>query len=154
VAGTATDLAAPLKQMAEVMKKRGMVILLSDLLTSIETLEKDLSGLSACGHEILVFLVLDPAEMRFEFSQAGIYQDAESGRDLYLDPVLARKGYLKRLEHHLAAAKNICHGLGIEFHSLSTDRPLELALFDFLRSRTRAHKKLRRARAEVRSSRP
>lgn len=150
-AGAATDLSAPLKQMAEVMKKRGLVILMSDLLAPIETLEKDLASLNACHHEIMVFLLLDPAELRFDFSQAGLYEDVETGRDFYLDPALARKGYLKRLENHLAAVQQICQGLGIGFHRFTTDRPLELALFEVLRSRTQRGKRLRRSGTYARS---
>ena len=153
VAGAATDLSAPLKQMAEVMKKRGLVILMSDLLAPIETLEKDLAGLNACRHEILVFLLLDPAELRFDFNQAALYEDVETGRDFYLDPALARKGYLKRLENHLAAVQETCQGLGIGFHRFTTDRPLELALFDVLRSRTQRGKRLRRSGTYARSQR-
>jgi uncharacterized protein (DUF58 family) len=143
--GAATDLTAPLKQMAEVMKKRGLVILVSDLLAPIEHLEKDLAGLHACQHEILVFMLLDPAELRFDFDRAGLYQDLETRRDLYLDPVLARKGYLKKMEIHLASVQRICQSLGIGFQRMTTDRPLELALFDFLRSRMQRGKWLKRS---------
>jgi uncharacterized protein (DUF58 family) len=143
--GKTTDLTAPLKQMAEVMKKRGLVILVSDMLAPIKNLEKDLAGLNACHHEILVFLLLDPAELSFDFSQAGLYQDVETDRDIYLEPALARKGYLKRLELHLAAVRDTCQNLGIGWHRFTTNQPLELALFDLLRSRTQRSKQFRRS---------
>src|SRR5882724_1342360 len=68
--GHATDLAAPLKRIAEVVNKRGIMVLISDLLASIETLEKNLTVLTACGHEVLLFHVLDPAEVQFGFDRA------------------------------------------------------------------------------------
>jgi uncharacterized protein (DUF58 family) len=152
--GATTDLTPPLRQLAEVMKKRGLVILLSDLFAPLEHLEKDLAGLNASRHEVLVFLVLDPAELDFDFSQAGVYQDVETGRDIYLDPDQARKGYLKKLNQHLSSAQRICQDLGIGFLRFTTDRPLELALFDFLRSRMQRGKKLRRSGTYPGSHRP
>src|ERR1043166_8723877 len=63
--GTATDLSAPLRRIVDVVKKRALMILISDLPAPIETLEKNLIALTASGHEILLFQVLDPAELAF-----------------------------------------------------------------------------------------
>jgi uncharacterized protein (DUF58 family) len=134
-AGTSTDLGAPMKRMVELATKRGVMVLISDLLAPIETLEKNLTVLTACGHEVLLFHVLDPAELSFGFDQAAQFFDVETGRDLYIDPNMARKEYRRKLEKHTAQARNTCQKLGVVYHSFTTDRPLELALFDFLRSR-------------------
>src|SRR5438105_9412350 len=58
--GEATDLAAPLKRIVEIVRKRGLVVLLSDFLTTLERLEPDLIAMAACGHEVVVFQILDP----------------------------------------------------------------------------------------------
>ena len=150
-AGKTTNLAAPLKRIVELVNKRGVMVLISDLLASIETLEANLTVLTACGHEVLLFHVLDPAELNFGFDQAAQYYDLESGRDLYIDPALARKEYHRKLEKHLGSARLACQKLGVAYHSLSTDRPLELALFDFLRSRMH-HGKTGRRLGAVRTS--
>ena len=133
--GRATDLAAPLKRIAELVNKRGVMVLISDLLASTDALEKNLTVLTACGHDVLLFHVLDPAEVSFGFDRAAQFYDLESGRDLYIEPALARKEYHRKLEKHLAQAKATCQKLGVAYYSFTTDRPLELALFDFLRSR-------------------
>jgi uncharacterized protein (DUF58 family) len=133
--GQATNLAAPLKRVVQLVRKRGLLILLSDFLAPIERLESDLTALTASGHEVVVFQVLDPAELTFDFSQATMFQDLESGRTLFIDPNAARKQYLRQLETHCASLRAVCQRLGIPCHSLATDRPLELALFDFLRER-------------------
>jgi len=73
--------------------------------------------------------------VHFNFGQAAQFLDMESGRDLYIEPALARKEYHRKLEKHTTQAKTICQKLGVAYHQLTTDRPLELALFDFLRSR-------------------
>jgi uncharacterized protein (DUF58 family) len=144
-AGTATDLAAPLKRIVEIVRKRGLMVLVSDLFAPIETLERSLTGLGACGHEVLLFHLLDPAEVQYTFEKASLFHDVESGRDIYIDPALARKEYLRKLEDHSDTVQRLCQKLGIAYHRFTTDRPLELALFDLLRSRTGRGRKGRRA---------
>lgn len=133
--GQGTELRAALKHMVEIVRKRGLLVLLSDFLTPLEGLEADLTALAACGHEIVVFQVLDPAEIEFKFDSAAMFEDLETGRTLFIDPAAARKEYSRRLEEHCAGLRSACQRLGIAFHRLSTGRSLELALFDFLRER-------------------
>jgi len=142
--GVATDLQAPLKQIVEMVRKRGLMVLISDLLAPLENLEKNLQSLTACGHEVVLFQPLDPAELSFSFQKAALFHDIESGRDLYIEPAMARTEYLRKLNGHNAAARAICQKLGIGYYSLGTDRPLELALFDFLRARMQRGKKTKR----------
>lgn len=143
-AGSATDLTAPLHRIVRTVKKRSLLLLISDLLGPIGTLEKDLTALAACGHEVLLFHLLDPAELNLSFERAVMFRDVESGRELFIDPVTARKGYLQRLEAHNQNIQSACRRLGIGYRRLSTDRPLELALFDFLRERMQRGKLVRR----------
>ena len=143
-AGRTTDLTAPLKRIVELVRKRGLMIFITDLLAPIETLEKNIGSLVASGHEVLLFHVLDPAELHFKFDKASLFLDVESERDLYIDPGAARKDYLGKLQAHTAAAKKTCERIGAGYHQLTTDTPLELALFDFLRSRMQRAKKVHR----------
>jgi uncharacterized protein (DUF58 family) len=136
-AGTATDLAAPLEQILKAAHKRGLVVLLSDLLAPLETLETRLGYLRSRGHEVVVMRVLDPAEIDFPFQEAALFHDVESGRDLYIEPQVARERYRQRFAEHAAGLERICNKLGIDLMELPTDRPLELALFDFLATRLR-----------------
>jgi len=142
--GAATDLTAPLKRIVQIVNKRGLMVLISDLLAPIQTLEKNLASLVACGHEVLLFHLLDPAELTFHFEKATLFLDIESGRDLYIDPAAARKDYLKKLATHNDGVRAACDNLGIKYHRLATDQPLELALFDFLRSRAARRGKVKR----------
>ncbi|MEO8426016.1 MAG: DUF58 domain-containing protein [Verrucomicrobiota bacterium] len=143
-AGTATDLSAPLKRIVEMVTKRSLMVLISDLLAPIAVLEKNLISLTASGHEVMLFQLLDPAELTFAFNKASLFYDIESGRDLYIDPVLARREYLKKLQVHNSNAEAICQKLGVGFQRFATDQPMELALFDFLRGRMQRGKKIKR----------
>jgi len=147
-AGSATDLTAPLRKIVELVRKRGMMILISDLLAPVDQLERNLMALTASGHEVLLFHLLDPAEVHFSFDHAGMFHDVESGRDLYIDPALARKEYLHKLKAHNSGVEAICAKLGIEYHRLATDSPMEMILFDFLRGRGQRGRQVRRATSQ------
>jgi len=142
--GKSTELAPPLKRVAESVRKRGLVVLISDFLAPVDKLEPDLIALNACGHDLIVFHVLDPAEATFSFHSASMFHDLESGRVLFIDPAAARKEYLRNLELHCAHLRSACQRLGIAYQRLLTDRPLELALFDFLRARMQLGRRIRR----------
>ncbi|MDR3401301.1 MAG: DUF58 domain-containing protein [Chthoniobacter sp.] len=145
--GRSTDLAAPLRRMMELVRRRGLVVLISDLLAPIDTLAGPLGLLTASGHEVIVFQLLDPAELNFDFTAAARFEDLETGRDVFLDPALARENYLRRLGEHLAAVRETCQGLGITYAQLSSAQTLETVLFDFLKARANRGKIIRRRSA-------
>lgn len=144
-AGRATDLSAPLGRFPRLVAKRGLVVLISDFLAPLDRLERDLRNLTAAGHEVTAFRVLDPAEPDLGLSAPGLFEDAESGRTLYVDPVQARAGYARRFAAHRAELQAIGRRLGVTVHEVLTDRPLELALFEFLQARLRRGRVVRRA---------
>jgi uncharacterized protein (DUF58 family) len=143
-AGTATDLVGPLQRIVSIVRKRSLMVLISDFLAPIEALERSLTPLAAAGHEVILLQVLDPVELTFDFKQPVVFQDAESGRDLFIDPITARAGYLKRFQSHQESVLATCRRLGAGFRSCTSDRPLELAMFDFLRERMQRPKSGRR----------
>jgi uncharacterized protein (DUF58 family) len=135
--GRATDLAGPLDQVAATVRKRGLIVLISDLLAPPEALRARLGYLRARGHDVIVLRILDPAEVDFSFTTPAMFLDVESGREIYVDPDQAREEYLRRFGAHAAAIGRACVDLGIESATITTDRPLELVLFDLLRARMR-----------------
>jgi uncharacterized protein (DUF58 family) len=142
--GRATNFDLPLKRISELVRKRGLMVFISDLLAPLEALEKHIGSLVACGHEVLLFHLLDPAEINFDFNRAALFYDVESERDLYIDPTSAKEEYVRRSQAHAMSARRTCENLGVGYHQLTTDTPLELALFDFLRARMQRAKKVRR----------
>jgi uncharacterized protein (DUF58 family) len=147
--GRSTDLGPPLRRMVEIVRKRGLVVFISDFLSSLDRLEEDLTALAAMGHEIVVFQVLDPAELHFEFDKTSLFEDLESGRTLFIDPAAARERYLRKLDDHCARLKATCERLGATCHRLSSSQPLELALFDLLRARMSRRHTMRRSARQV-----
>lgn len=134
-AGRGTDLRLPLRRILESVRKRGLVVVLSDFLSPAEQLDTDLMALGASGHEVVVFQILDPAEVEFGYDSPAVFEDAESGNTLFIDPGSARKEYRRRFEAHGAELESRCRSLGMWFGRVVTTRALELVLFDFLRAR-------------------
>ena len=150
--GRRTNLSEPLRRVAELARKRGLIVLLSDLLTPLDELERSLARLTAAGHEVVLWQTLDPNELAFAFQRPTLFQDLESQQDVYVDPEAVRSEYQRRLAGHCRQVEIICQKLGAAFHRLVTDQPLELALVDFLRGRSRRNKLIRRRGSAFSSS--
>ena len=112
-----------------------MLVLISDLLAPLETLEVSLGSLTVRGQDVVVFHILDPEELSFQFTTPELFIDLETDRRLYVDPVAIRREYLARFSEHLKAIEGICSRLGLVYHRLSTDTPLETALPEVIRVR-------------------
>lgn len=151
VAGEDTDLHAPLEQIAMMIRKRGLIVLISDLLASTGTLRTNLGYLRSRGHEVFVLRVLDPGEVDFAFDRAATFHDLESGRDMYVDPASARREYLRRFEEHDQQLRTLCAELGIEYVWMRTDRPLETALFQLLTAQLKTGRQVLRNRSSASS---
>ena len=136
--GQATNLSTPLEQAAERLSRRGMLVLISDLLAPLDKVELSLACLAARGQEVLVFQVLDPAEMDFDFAEPQLFEDLETGRQLYVDPQSVRQQYRDRLQRHLQQIDGLCARLGITLRRLTTTSNMGDALGEFLRSRLRS----------------
>ncbi len=133
--GTALDLSV--RQLADLLRKRGMICLVSDLLAPVETLERQLALLGAMGHDLVLFHVMDRAEIDFTFDKAAHFRDAETGAERFVDPAAARATYLENLQAHREFIRRACERQGIEYHWAPTDTPLEQVLFEFLSKRAR-----------------
>ncbi len=147
--GKGTNLIEPLKKVSELVRKRGLMMLISDLLAPIEELEVHLGYLAAAGHDLVVWQVLDRSELDFKFEQALHFKDVESGEAVYIDPRLARDRYLEKLQEHLDAVQGICERNGIDYRLVATDEPLDHVLFDFVSMREKVGGKGRRVARAV-----
>lgn len=153
-AGTATDLGLPLEQIARMARKRGLVILISDVLAPIGTLETKLGYLRSQGHDVVLIRILDSAEVTFDFQEEAQFYDMESSRELYVDPAAIRATYQANFVRHAAELTRICNSLGLDYYQLTTDQPLDLSLFDLLNSRLRRGRQVARRAGTARVTHP
>ena len=144
-AGRGTDVNMALEQVARTVRKRGLVVLISDLLVPVDQLQQRLGYLRSVGHEVIVLRVLDETEVSFDFPQASLFQDVETGRDLYVDPASARRQYLERFAEHESQVRAACDQLGIEYRRFVTNQPLETALSEFVLARAGRGPDMRRS---------
>ena len=135
--GTATDLISPLEHMAQMLNRRGVVVLLSDMLAPLDELGKNLGQMRARGHEIIILQILDRAELELNFEGPLLLKDLETDRDLFIDPKQAVGRYLEKLQDHIGGIKKVCANHGIQHQLLPSDEPLEFALLEFLNNRAR-----------------
>lgn len=141
-----TDLRKSLSEVAPLLKRRGLVVLFSDLLTDAESLRVQLGNLASRGNDVVVFRVLDPRELSFDFDGAARFRDVETGEILYVDPEQAQERYNRKFGEHKASVEGICSGLGVELIEVSTAESFEVPLRKLLNLRSR----LRRTRTRKR----
>ena len=143
-AGQSTSISKPLERIVELVSKRGLMVLISDLLAPVEELEEKLGRLTASGHDVAVFRILDPREIDFDFEDALLFHDVESEKDLFIEPAAAKRNYLKRFTEHGDAARAICQKLGVDYLPVITDEPLDQVLSNYLRQRQQRGKNIQR----------
>jgi uncharacterized protein (DUF58 family) len=121
--------------LAERFKKRGIVIILSDLFDNVDAMMKGIKHFRHRRHEVIVFHVLDPAEMDFPFEQATLFNGLEQLPNVLVEPRAIRKAYLRELNNFIMKIKKECRRHRIDYVPLRTDESLEVALSTYLASR-------------------
>ncbi len=135
VPGQKTDLYRVLRHVAESYPRRGMMILISDLLAERDGLFRGLSLLRSRGHDILVFHVLDDDELDFPFNGPTRFEGLELDRSLGCNPRALREGYLATLGKYLEEIRRGCALNNVDYALLRTAQPLDAALSTYLSDR-------------------
>ncbi|MBI2824867.1 MAG: DUF58 domain-containing protein [Planctomycetia bacterium] len=125
--------------LAERLKKRGIVVILSDLFDDVPAMLSGLKHFRHRRHEVVVFHVLDPAELDFPFQRTTLFKGLEQLPDVLSDPRALRKAYLAEFQAFIRQVQLGCRAQRADYVQLRTDQPLDLALSSYLSSRlTRA----------------
>jgi len=132
-----TEAGTALKDVAQRLQRRGLVILISDLLVDPETTRTSLRFLRHRGHEVLIFHVMDPGELELPAAGEAVFFDPETGDELGTNSAALRKQYREAVETAIAGWKREALRNGAEYAFLTTDTPLGLALRRFFRKRAR-----------------
>jgi uncharacterized protein (DUF58 family) len=128
-----------LREAAESFPRRGMMVLISDLLADPEGTLKGLKLLRQRGHDVLVFHILDDDELDFPFSGPTRFEGLESDDHLNCNPRALREGYLAALNQFLDRMRRDCAQNTIDYALIRTSEPLDAALAKFLSSRLGMH---------------
>ena len=135
--GGATDFASSLHSLAERMTRRGLVILISDLLDDPERIAQAIHHFRHRKHEVLVFHVLDPQEVAFDFEREAVYVDLETGERVTTRPQELRPDYRARVSAWRDQLRQFCIEKRAEYVPLTTDQPYDRALLEYLSKRAR-----------------
>jgi len=130
-----TDLGHSLRQIAAMLKHRSLVMLFSDLLTEPEPVIQALRMLRHGGHDVIVFHILDEAEVRFPFDGMVDLLDPETGERVQVDATSYQREYLEALEAFRAEFRQACFQSRIDFVELDTQLPFDKALMEYLVNR-------------------
>ena len=138
VIGDATDILQPMENLAHSLNRKGLVILISDLLDENENTMKGLQQLRAKGNDVIVFHVLDDAELTFPFQRIADFEDSETHEIQKAVPQRVRETYLQEVERFCDYYKEKCRSGGIDYCLLNTSEPLNSALASYLSKRARS----------------
>ncbi len=130
-----SDVGVILDDLAERFKKRGVVVILSDLLDDPARILAGLKHLRHRRHEVIIFHILDPAEVDFPFRDTTLFKGMEGLPDVLTEPHALRKAYQEELSAYLDTLKKGCRMIDIDYVPMRTDSPLDISLSSYLASR-------------------
>jgi len=136
-AGGETRLAESLHNLAEILTRRGIVILISDFYDQPDRLQSAFQHLRFKGHDLIAFQVLDKNEVDFDFADPVLLlEDAETQEQMPVLPDVIVSGYRERMRSHIDAMRTCAAANHVDYELLTSDQPLDFALFSFLSRRS------------------
>ena len=138
--GGETNISHLLHSIAETINKRGLVILISDLLDDEEKIIKGLRHFRHKGHEVVVFHIIDPKEKNLDFDNNVNFIDTESNEKIMVDSRQIRKSYNASFEKFCNYYKNRCFKNNIDYTQIITTDPLYKSLTQYLIKRSQIAK--------------
>jgi uncharacterized protein (DUF58 family) len=137
--GEKTNVSKPLHQLAEALSRRGLVVLISDLLDEPRQIVEGLKHFRFQGHEVAVFHVLDSHELTFPFERTSRFTDLETGDEIMAAPGIVRTGYLQQINALMELYRRELRLAGIDYTVLDSSQPLDFALMSYLATRGRLY---------------
>jgi uncharacterized protein (DUF58 family) len=135
-AGGETKLAESLHQLAEILTRRGIVVVISDFYDEPDRLQAAFQHLRFKGHDLVAFHVLDQNELEFNFDDAVLLlEDAETQEQMPVLPAVVVKGYRERMGKHVDEMRRCAAANSVDYEMITTKQPLDFALFSFLSRR-------------------
>ncbi len=127
-----TNVGKTFHEMAERIKRRGLIIVLSDLFDDPATILSGLKHFRHNKHEVIVFHILDPQERKFDFHGDILFEDMETKEQLNTQPVHILKDYRREFNHYLTQFRRECRENQIDYILMDTAEPFDKALFEYL----------------------
>jgi uncharacterized protein (DUF58 family) len=129
--GTRTDFAKPFIHFQQFLRRRGVVVVVSDFYENPEVVIRTVEPLRYRGNDLILFHVLDPQEIRPKLKEPSLLVDMETEDAIEVSPEYAKEEYAPRIDAHIAALKTKANAANIDYFLLPTDRPLDDALREY-----------------------
>ena len=136
-AGQETQFKKPLRHLAEILKRRGVIVLISDLYDEASNIMAGLKQLKAKGNDIVVFHIMDDFELTFPFEENAQFEDLETLKKMHVIPEYLRPQYLQILKEHMETLSSEMAANRIDYTLMRTSQPLDQALFNYLAARSK-----------------
>ncbi len=133
--GGETDISGIFNGLAERIKRRGLVLVFSDLLDDQDSVLASLKHFRHQKHEVIVFHILDPKEKELDFRTDAVFVDLESGEKLHTDPRTIGGTYRDSMGRFIDRYKRECRANNIDYVPIDTSQPFDTALFRYLTRR-------------------
>ncbi len=130
-------LGPPLLKASESLRRRGIIVLISDFYEEPDAVIEAVTHLRGKGNDLIVFHVLDPAEIEFPFDEAGSFEDLETGERLPIVPETQRAKYRDLIQGHVSELSRRLTEMRVDYALFDTATPLDFALFTYLTNRER-----------------
>ena len=139
-ASKVTEFRKPLDYMAEFLKRRGMIVIVSDFYDEVENIVSSVKHLRSKGNDVIVFHVLDEFELNFPFDTMTEFEDLETTKKLNVIPQQLRREYLQLIQGHVGALEKEFASMGVDYTLMNSSQPLDVGLFAYLarRAKTRS----------------
>ncbi|MGA7838420.1 MAG: DUF58 domain-containing protein [Ignavibacteriaceae bacterium] len=136
-ASNKTNTASSLHSIAEKIKRRGLVIIVSDLFDDVDSVLSALKHFRYKKNEVIVFQVLDPQERNFAFGNDAIFRDMETEDEITTQPYQIQKAYKEAMIDFVGRIKAECLNSNIEYNLIETSMPFDKALFSYIQKRAK-----------------
>ena len=132
-----TNTANSLNSIAEKIKRRGLVIIISDFFDDVNSILKALKHFRYQKNEVIVFQILDPKEKSFDFGNDAVFKDLESEEEMTTQPYQIQKAYHDAMDVFLGKIKTECLNTKIDYNLIETSMPFDKALYSYIQKRSR-----------------
>jgi uncharacterized protein (DUF58 family) len=142
-----TELGSLLRSLTDQLRRRSILVIVSDLFTDLDAVYDGLNRLRFLGHDVLMLQVLDRDELEFPFDGPTLFRDIEGDEEVFAEPWAFRKSYQQAIRTFLDGVKRECGSRGYDHVRFFTDEPLGAALSSFLHGRQEAGRPARQDKA-------
>jgi len=135
--GSRTNFAKPFAHFLQFLKRRGIVVVLSDFYDDPDVIVKAIEPLRYRGNEVILFHILDPNEIEPKFRDPVLLEDSEDASAMEVSPEYARGEYRAKIDQHIRVLAEKAQRAGLEYVFMNTAKPLDKGLRDYLAVRQR-----------------